>query len=286
MRKTALLIIGIVTLSSCLHKISKILKANSHENSTVGRILKSDDAEYKYKMAEQFYANKKYNEAQELFEDLFKVYKGTDKYEDMYYKWAYCFYYEKDYANAENTFKTFTETFPNSTKTEECEYMRAYSFYKQSPKVDLDQTNTGRAIALMQAFINTHPTSLRVKDANDIIDKCREKLEDKDFRSAQLYYDLGYFKAAAICFSTVNENYPDSKRSDEYKLQEIKSYYKYAELSTDDKRPERFEKVISECSDFNERFKESKLLSEVNKYKTQANNYLKTIKNEQIKKAS
>ena len=48
----------------------------------------------------------------------------------------------KDYANAENLFKTFVETFPNSGKAEEADFMRAYCFYKQSPKAELDQTNT------------------------------------------------------------------------------------------------------------------------------------------------
>ncbi len=236
-------------------------------------------------MAEQYYANKNYSNARQLFEDLFAFVKGTQRYEDMYYKVAYCYFYEKDYLNAENFFKTFTETFPSSGKSEECEYMRAFCYYKQSPKVDLDQTNTTKAISLMQAFINTHPTSTRLKDANEIIDKGREKLELKEYNNAELYYNLGYYKASAIAFGSVSENFPDSKRAEEYKLQVIKSYFKYAELSTEDKQTERFEKVISECNDFSERFTDSKLLSEVAKYKTQSTTYLKNLKNEQTKKA-
>jgi outer membrane protein assembly factor BamD len=236
-------------------------------------------------MAEQYYANKKYSYAQQLFEDLFPYVKGTQRFEDMYFKVAYCYYYEKDYLNAENYFKNFTETFPSSSKSEECEYMRAYCFYKQSPKADLDQTNTTKAISLMQAFINTHPGSARIKDATEIIDKGREKLELKEFNNAELYFNLGYYKAAAIAFGNVSENFPDSKRADEYKLQVIKSYFKYAELSTEDKQTERYEKVIAECNDFSERFIDSKLVAEVAKYKTQSNTYLKNLKNEQIKKA-
>lgn len=229
-------------------------------------------------MAEQLYDEKKYGSAQQVYEDLFPYIKGTDRYEYMYYKVAFCYYNDKDYLNAENYFKTFTETFPNSSKSEECEYMRAYTFYKQSPKVDLDQTNTSRTIGLMQAFINTHPASKRVKDANDIIDICREKLELKEFKNAELYYNLGYYRAAAIAFGTVSENFPDSKKGDEYKLQVIKSYYKYAEQSFEEKQTERFEKVVSECSEFAERFTDSKLLPEVQKYKTQSSNYLKNLK--------
>lgn len=262
----------IVALSSCTSQFAKIQK--------------SKDYKYKLKMAEQYYVKKKYNFAQILFEEVFPFLKGTPEFEDIYYKFAYCSYYEKDYLNSENLFKSFVETFPNSPRAEECEYMRAYSYYKQSPKVDLDQTNTNKAIGLMQAFINTHPTSKRVKEATEIMDLCREKLEQKDFKSAELYYNLGFFKAAAISFSNVAENFPDSKRSDEYKLLVIKSYYKYAEMSIPEKQEERYEKVLSECSDFIERFKGSKFSQEVERYKTLSNNFIKNQKNEQVKKAA
>lgn len=236
-------------------------------------------------MAEQFYANKEYVYAQELFEDLFPYVKGTPRFEDMYYKVAFCYFYQKDYLNSENYFKNFTETFPGSNKSEECEYMRAYCYFKQSPKVDLDQTNTTKAISLMQAFINTHPTSKRNKEASDIIDKGREKLELKDYNNAKLYYNLGYYKASAIAFGTLTENFPDSKKSDQYKLEVIKSYFKYAEYSTEYRQPERYEKVLTECSDFIERFADSKFLIEVRKIKDQSTSYLKNLKNEQVKKA-
>jgi len=248
-------------------------------SSKFGKILKSKDYEYKYKMAEQFYASKNYAYAQQLYEDIFPYVKGTTRYEDMYFKFAYSYYYQKDYMNAENLFKTFVENFPTSPRTEECDYMRAFCFYRQSPKVELDQTNTNRAMQLMQAFINTHPASARTKDASEIIDKCREKLEAKEYKSAELYYDLGYYKAAAIAFGTVSDNFPDSKKGDEYKLLVIKSYYKYAEMSYEEKQKERYEKVLTECNDFTDRFTESKHLDEVNKIKTQTNNFLKPLKN-------
>lgn len=271
----------IVGFTACSRKGVKLQK--SHRFS---QILKSKDIDYKFKMAEQFYVNKKYNFAQQLFEDLFPYVKGTDRYEDMYYKLAYCYYYQKDYLNAENYFKTFTETFPSSVKSEECEYMRAYTFYKQSPKPELDQTNTNKAIGLMQAFINMHPGSPKLNEANHIIDLCREKLETKDYLNAQLYYNLGYFKAAAITFSGVLENYPDSKNGDLYKYQAVLSYFKYAEMSYPDKQLERYEKVKADCSEFMDRFQGSKYTNEIQKIKTETNNLIKNIQNEQAKKTA
>lgn len=229
-------------------------------------------------MADKYYEQKNYNYAQQLFEDIFPYIKGTTGYEDAYYKFAYSYYNQGDYLNAENLFKSFVENFPVSPKGEECDFMRAYCYYKQSPKIDLDQTNTNKTIGLMQTFINTHPASIKSKEAASIIEKCREKLEAKEYKSAELYFNLDFYKAAAIAFGNVSDNFPDSKKADLYKLQVIKSYFKYAGMSSEQKQIERYEKVIAECADFAERFNDSKFLEEVAKYKTQSNNFLKNLK--------
>src|ERR1700744_5329281 len=222
--------------------------------SRFSKVLKSNDYEYKLRVADKYYADKDYNHAQQLFEELFRVFKGSEHFEDIYYKFAYCAYYLKDYANAENLFKGFVEVFPNSTKAEEMDYMRAYTFYKQSPKVDLDQTNTTKTIGFMQAFVNTHPGSDKVKDANGIIHKCRAKRELKDYKNAQLYYDIAYYKAASTALNSLMTSYPDSEKSDEYKLLMIKAYYQYALQSIDERKEERFGIVVTQCNEFIDRF--------------------------------
>src|SRR5215213_2098811 len=250
------------------------------------KVLKSKDPQYKLKMAEQYYAKKKYNYAQQLYEDLMPNFRGSPEFEDIYYKYAYCAYYQKDYLNAENLFKTFLEIYPNSSKAEEVDYMRAYCFYNQSPKPQLDQSNTIKTIGMMQTFINTHPGSARNKEATEIIDVCRHKLEIKDASSAKLYYDLGQFRAAAVTYASVLNTYPESERAEEYKVMVIKSYFRYAELSVEEKKSERFEKVIEECNDFKDRFPQSQYVKDVQDYLNQSQNNLKIYSNESVKKTT
>lgn len=245
-----------------------------------GKVLKSKDTDYKLKMADSFYAEKKYRIAQQLYEELYPVYKGTDKFEQLYYKDAYCFYYMKEYKDAENFFKGFLEVFPNSSKAEEVDYMHALCFYKQVAKIELDQTNTSKSIGVMQSFINSHPGSARVKEASEIIDKNRIKLELKELRAADLYNKVGQYRAAAICYSNILGDYPDSQNGDLYKLKSIVCYYKFAKLSVLDKQTERFEKVITEFHDFADRFPQSVHLKEAQEYNDLSLNKIKEIKNE------
>ncbi len=251
--------------------------------SKFSKVQKSTDYDYKLKMADKYYEEKKYNYASQLYTELFPIFKGNPKFEDLFYKYAYCNYYLKYWMPAENLFKQFTEVFPTSSRAEEMEYMRAFTYYKQSPKQDLDQTNTLKAIGLLQTFINTHPNSTRLKEANAIIDKLRDKLEAKDHKSAELYFNMGHYRAAAIAFTSLINSFPDTNKGDQYKLQAIKSYYLYAENSIEDKKAARYEQVITEVNDFNDRYPESALAKEAERYATLSQNNIKQIQNEQVK---
>ncbi len=269
------ILVAILIISSVFSSCSKFAK-----------VQKSTDYEYKLKMANEYYSKKKYNFAQQLYEELFPVFKGTDRFEDVYYKFAYCGYYQRDYLNAENLFKGFVEVFPTSPKAEEMDYMRAYCFYKQSPKIELDQTNTHKAIGLMQIFINSHPGSARIKEATEIIDKSRVKLEAKEAKSAELYYNISQYKAAAIAYTNLMNNYPDSEKSDNYKYRVIKSYYEYAALSVDERKPERYEQVVTECNDFIDRFPKSDLIKDVERFLNSSQSNINELQNEQVKKTT
>ena len=259
-----------VFLLACLVSCSKYTK-----------VFSSKDYDYKLKMADQYFISKNYRIAQQLYEEAFPVFKGTTKFEELYYKDAYCFYNMKEYRDAENLFKGFLEVFPNSPKAEEVDYLHAFCFYKTSPKLELEQVNTTKAMGMMQTFINTHPGSARIKDATEIIDKCRAKLEQKEYRAAELYFNLSQFRAAALAFSTLLNNYPESAKGDEYKLKTVKSYYRFANESIPEKQMERFTKVITECDDFLDRFPESKMLKETESFKNLSLNHIKELKNEQ-----
>jgi outer membrane protein assembly factor BamD len=250
----------------------------SHDS--ISKILKNGDVEYRLRMAEKFFATKKYAKAQLLYEGLFPLLKNDPRFEDLYYKYAYCAYYQQDYLNAENLYKGFLEVFPKSQRASEVDFMRAYCFYKQSPRVELDQTPTQKAIGFLQAHLNNYPESPKSEEAIRLIGDCYRKMEAKEWNSAQLYYNLGSYRAAAIAFTNLLNHYPQSENADQYKLMIIKAYYEYAQMSVEQKQEERFGKVVEEYYDFADRFPESKLLKEAERYFQYSQKFLKTIKNE------
>jgi len=63
----------------------------------------------------------------------------------------------------------------------------------------------------------------------------------------------------------------------------IKSYFRFAELSIEEKKTERFEKVIDECEEFVDRFPDSKLRKDVDDYLNLSQTNIKNLRNEQVK---
>ncbi|MBC9930774.1 outer membrane protein assembly factor BamD [Chitinophaga qingshengii] len=266
--------------------LALIVVAATSCNNELRRIEKSNNFEKKLAYADKLYQKKKYNTAQTLYQDLLQVYKGTEKFEGLYYNYAYCSYYVKDYVQAAFHFKNYLDVFPNSPRAVEIDYMQAYCYYKQSPKVSLDQTNTMKAIAQMQTFINNYPQAEKVPEANLVIELCRRKLEKKEFNSAELYYNLGFYKAAGIAFKNLMRNYPDSDKSDGYKIMAIRAYYNYAKNSIEEKQKERYETVVTEYMDFQDHYPNSKLKADAEKFYTLAQNNIKSLENEQNKEKS
>lgn len=212
--------------------------------SKYSKLLKSTDYELKYKEAIKYYEEKEYLKAIGLFEELIPIYKGTSKAEKVYYYYAYCHYGQEDYIMAGYYFSSFSKTFPNSNHSEEAEFLAAYCYYMDSPKSSLDQSNTYKAIEELQLFINRHPESEKIEEANELIDKLRHKLEKKSYDNALLYFNIGNFKASIFSINTSLKEFPDSKYRQDLLFYKLKSSYLLAINSIESKKNERFQSTI------------------------------------------
>ncbi|MEO6832709.1 MAG: outer membrane protein assembly factor BamD [Chitinophagaceae bacterium] len=242
------------------------------------KIKKSNDVNLKLTKANEYFEKKKYSQANELYHDLLPVLRGTRNYEQLFYRYAYTFYNIQDYATASLYFKNFSEYFPTSKDAEECEYMHAICLVKMAPKASLDQTNTIKSMEALQAFINTHQQSSRVKEANILIDDARKKLEKKDASAAKLYYNIGQYKAATISYKNIINYYSESPSADYYQFMVVKSNYEYARKSVSEKQAERYANTVAAYKELKEIFPKSSYIKDAEHLELLANNYLKKNK--------
>ena len=157
------------------------------------KVLKSTDAEYKYNKAKEYYLAEDYNKAVVLFSEVYPVIRGTEKSEESLYLMANAYYGQKDYMMAGHYFNSLARTFPNGPYVQEAYFMSAYCLYLDSPSPRLDQTPTNQAIEAFEVYINLFPTSDNVDKAMEYISELQEKLVEKAYLNAKLYFDLGNY---------------------------------------------------------------------------------------------
>lgn len=212
-------------------------------------VLKKGDVDQKYELAMQMYNSKDYSRALQLFEQLMGVVRATEKAQKIYYCYAYAYYYQREYTLASYYFKRYASNFPNTPEAEECTFLSAYCNYLNSPEYSLDQTSTYEALKELQLFTNAYPSSPRVSECNDLIDKLRVKLEYKDYKIAKMYYRMEEYSAAVQCFNNILKDYTDSPHKEEILYLIFQSYTKYANESIEEKKKERYKKAMTAYND-------------------------------------
>ena len=240
---------------------------------TPEKLMKNPDINYKLKVATDWYNKKQYFKCIPIFEELMGLMKGQRSTEDIYYMYCMANFRQGDYMLAAYHFKSFANTYPTSAKAEECLFMAAMSNDKLSPKYELDQSYTTKAIDAFQSFINQYPESKRVDTANKAITSLRKKLEKKAYENADLYYKTGNFKAAAVSFENLLVQFPDIDNVERILFMVVKSYNNYAENSIALRKVDRYHSVITAYKNFIYKYPSSKFTSEAAKYEQNAHFY-------------
>src|SRR5512133_1245907 len=162
------------------------------------KLLKSDDVDLKFSKAFYYYNKEDFVKAATLFDQLAPLIRGTRRADSVYFYQAMTQYKLSDYIIAGHYFNNFVQTYGNSPMIEEAGYMMAYCFYMQSPRPELDQTSTNQAIDAFRLYMIRFPNSPRVTDCQKIITEMNEKLMEKEYLSAQLYYNLDDYKESVV----------------------------------------------------------------------------------------
>ncbi len=214
------------------------------------KLLKSDDYEAKYLMAQQYYDQKDYSHALQLMDQIMPVFKGTDKAQKLAYMYANSYFEQKDYVLASYYFKRYYNNYPQTQQASEALFYSAYCNYLDSPRSSLDQENTHNAIAEMELFVQRFPNNKRTNEAKEIILELNQKLEKKDFDIAYQYYRMEKYNAAITAMESFSKKYPVSAYNEEALFCILSSNYQYAKKSLPTKQKKRYLKTLGKYVDF------------------------------------
>ena len=241
-------------------------------------VSKYGDNEMKYEFAKEAFARGKFQQASLLLQEVVTMKKGSDEAQECLYMLAMAQYSNMDYEAASETFKKYTTSYPRGLYAEPAYFYIGQSLYQSSPEPRLDQSPTNGAITAYQQFMDLYPDSHLRPQAQERLYELTDKLIQKEFLSAQLYYNLGgYFgtinsndesnyTSSIITAQNTLKNYPYCSLREDFMLLIMKSKFQLAENSSDEKRLERYRDAEDECYGFINEFPESKNVALAEKY--------------------
>lgn len=254
------------------------------------KVQKTTDYLYKYETAKQYYAEGQYNRASLLLQDIVSMLKGTDKGEESLYLMAMANFKARNYDAASSYFKKYYQSYPRGIFAEEAHYHCGKSLYMDTPEPKLDQTDTYEAVTEFQNFLELYPTSRFREDVQNKIFDLQDKLVEKEYLSAKLYYNLGsYFgnctsggsnyQACIVTAENAIKDYPYTSRREDFAILILKAKFELADQSIELKKEERYHNAIDEYYNFINEFPESAFLKEATSLFEKAKKHVRVDEN-------
>jgi outer membrane protein assembly factor BamD len=239
------------------------------------KLLKSSDFGLKKTKAKEYFDAGKYVKSSELLTQAIPYYRATAEAEELSWMNAQSYYGMKDYIMAGSYFKIFVDQFPFGKYAEDANFMAAMCDYNIAPRSELDQDNTKNSIEGFKIFMNKFPNSLKVEESKKLVKELEEKLVEKSYLSAKLYYDMKQYKAAVVALNNSLKEYADTKYREEMMFLKLNSLFLYAENSLENKRKERYQSTLDDYYSFMEEFPKSQYSKDVSSIFQKTNTYLK-----------
>lgn len=250
-------------------------------------IQNTRDYEYKYEVAKAYYMEGKYSQASVYFAEVLAFMKGTVNAEESLYLAAMSNFMNKDYDAASQYFRKYYQVYPKGLYVEYARYYCGLALYNMTPDPRLDQQSTYEAIKEFQDFLDYYPYTSIKESTMEMIYKLQDKLVEKEYLSAKLYYDLGSYtmncayggsnyEACVVTAQNALRDFPfaSADRREELSIMILRSRFHLAEQSVDSKRVNRYRDCIDEYYAFTNDFPESKYIKEAAKIMEKSTAYV------------
>ena len=178
-----------------------------------------------------------------------------------------------DLNTAASYFRKYYQSYPRGLYTEEARYKAGQALYEGTVDPRLDQSATLGAIGEFQNFLDYYPDTKLRDQTQTMIFALQDRLVEKEYLSAKLYYDLGdYFgncttggsnyQACVVTAENAIKEYPYSPRREDFSIMILRAKAGLAHQSVEARKKERYRETIDSYYSFINEYPESKYVKE------------------------
>lgn len=250
-------------------------------------VMKTADYDYKYEAAKEYFVKGQYSHSSVLLGELVTLMKGTSRGEECLYMLAMSEFCDGNFDVAHSYFKKYYQSYPKGVYVEYARFYAGRSLYESVPDTRLDQSSTMAAVKEFQDFLDYYPYTHLKDRTQEMIFALQDKMVEKEFEAAKLYYDLGSYMGNCsyggsnyeACIVTARNallDYPyaSPERREEFSIMILRAKYQLAQQSVEEKRLERYRDTIDEYYGFMNEYPESKYLKDAQRIFAQSEKYV------------
>lgn len=201
------------------------------------------DAEDQYAVAKREFEKKRWEQAVVELQKLIFNYPGTSFIDSAQYLLGVTYFNQEEYPLAIAEFNKLLISYPTSQLADDAAFMVAKCDFEMSPKAELDQTHTRKALEELSTFLNDYSKSDRTQDAQELVTACRAKLAKRAYKAGHLYYKMGHYSAALIYFRQILNEYHDTEWAEQAQFEMAEAFLKQKQY---DSAREEYQKFLQD----------------------------------------
>jgi outer membrane protein assembly factor BamD len=204
------------------------------------------DQEDQFALAKREFEKKHYDRAIIEFQKLIFNYSGAVFIDSAQYLLGMSYLNQNDYALAQAEFNKLLSMFPTSQLSDDAAFMVAFCDFKMSPRAELDQERTSKALEELKRFLDDYPESDRANEAQNLLNECYSKLAKKAYENGYLYFKMKQYEAALIYLKDLINEYHDTRWAAPAQFYIAEAYFKQKKY---DQAKEEYQKFLENFPD-------------------------------------
>ena len=219
-------------------------------------LIETPSAEERFQLGLAEFMEENYLEALNHFEVIRLQFPGSSVADSARYYTGLARFEREEYLLASFEFNQLLQGSASRDLLPESYYMFAQCYYEMSPKPQLDQSHSLRAIDALQNFVEAYPSHPKASRAEQQVVELVTKLAKKEYDTAILYEKLENRESALVYYNTVIDRYYNTEYADDATAAKIRVLL----------RLRRFALAERTVKDFFERYPGSELTETVRQY--------------------
>jgi outer membrane protein assembly factor BamD len=167
--------------------------------------------EERFAFAMKLFKDKDYFDARTQFRIIILNAPGSNLVDQAQFYLAECHFHMDEFITAAAEYEKLIRLYARSERLDDAQYKIGLCYDELSPKSDLDQRYTYKAIEEFQRFLEDFPASEHVPEVQKKLSQARAKLAKKEYSTGNLYRKMAYYEAAVISFNDVLNRFYDTR---------------------------------------------------------------------------